>query len=28
LLGVRYAKKGNPQVPAIWWEKPIEMAAD
>jgi hydrogenase maturation protease len=28
LLGVRYKKKENPQPPAIWWEKPIEMAAD
>ena len=28
LLGARYAKKENPSAPAIWWEKPIEMAAD
>jgi hydrogenase maturation protease len=28
LLGVRYVTKESPLVPAIWWEKPIEMAAD
>lgn len=28
LLGARYVKKENPLAPAIWWEKPIAMAAD
>ena len=27
-LGATYSKRENPQLPAIWWEKPIEMAAD
>ncbi len=28
LLGAQHVKKENPEAPAIWWEKPIEMAAD
>ena len=28
MLGVKVTKKEDPSVPAIWWEKPIEMAAD
>jgi hydrogenase maturation protease len=27
-LGVKVSKKENPSAPAIWWEKPIEVAAD
>ena len=27
-LGVKVTKKQNPAAPAIWWEQPIEVAAD
>jgi hydrogenase maturation protease len=27
-LGATFRLKENPSAPAIWWEKPIEMAAD
>jgi hydrogenase maturation protease len=27
-LGVRFQLKQNPSAPAIWWEKPIEVAVD